>query len=391
MSFGPTTIVLDNATILNACHLLSAEAPLTAVGIRDLAALVDAIMLGDKIVTLAGHSYETAIHGRTTNAWNLTSSANVVRTLTSFELLSHHTIGASWHNDQLEGREAFDAYTALLDLDAVRTAVRDLDVASWTTLVFGEGMQAWDSNPIYAAPPPGAQGSMISLRDRLTDPASLFVSQTLFYCWFAYEQDLPLLVSHLRRPIATAAHEALRDTSRSVMRVALDKVAEAQRQRLDDLALDFNTIAPQSFCLPACLSYVLEQSEGPGDILRVAIDARADSRFVNFRAWISELDDALRRGDLRAYRRIARQAGSRSSQHGTVGEVLVGAVLEPRALLKEQASIGVDAILRALRSRVTLISDMRTGKIGSSVGLRSLEHVLGQELSRTELAKFARD
>jgi hypothetical protein len=383
----PTTLI-DNASLLNACHLLAGTAEMTAVGIHDLGTVVQALLLSERIETLAGSTYATLMAQTSSRAWDLSSAGNLFRSLRSQGILSLRVIDASWHHDVLQGRAELDAFASLLDLNEIAAATTLDEVGAWRDLVFGKGMEGKDSTPIYAAPPSSAEGP-VDLRDRRLDPASLFVSQTLLYCWQAYENDLPLMLSAIRRRIGIAASEALSRASRSALAAGLEAVDSADARFIADIATR-SPLAVSSFAIPAPLAFVLAEATQPADILRVAVEARDDRRFATFRAWVDELQDALDGGDMRRFRRLAAMTQPAGRAKGpSAGQALVTFAVEPRALLARLVSNAVDTAAGRLRPRLTLIADISSGSLRQGGGLARLESLLGASIQREELAKLA--
>jgi len=379
----PGTVLLDNASVLNACSLL-AGGPVTAVAVHDLATVVQTMMVSERIETLSGNSFRAVMRGDGREEWDLTSPLSLYTSLRGIGLLKFNVLDASWHNDVLERRDEIDRYVSSLDVDRLTASVQLDDVADWRALVFGREMPAMDSNPIYAAPPREAV-LPVDLRDRRLEPVDLFVSQTLLYCWYASAADLPLMVSGLRCSIARTVVREKTRASQSAMLAGCGLLASADAEFLRSMAEVFPlTLAP--FAVPSPLAFVLSQAAEPDEIFRVAIEAREDGRFRQFRAWVGDLQAALDVGDVRAVRRLAARA-TRGDEHLTAppaGEAVVGLLSDPKKTVLERAGVTIDQLLRRFRPTVTLISDARTGALRTGGSLARLESMLGQKMSDEE-------
>ena len=387
MAKFPETLI-DNASLLNACYALSGSSPLTAVGVCDLGTVVQALLLSERIVTLSGSTNAAAMRSGSAAYWNLASPKNLYRALLSQDILSFHVLDASWHHDHLQGREQIDRVAALLDIDAIPDSVTREAVDNWRELAFGCGATGEDSGVIYAAPPAGKELASVQLRERRLDPVSLFISQTILYCWHAYERDLPLMLSALRRPVAVAALSGLELSTRSALSVALERVESAEeRFRAEILELTGKHIA--EFALPAPLAFVLGDAAVPSDIFRIAIDARADIRFVRFRDWVAAMQEALDGWDVGKFKRLASLPNPVGRSKGpSAGEAVVSLVVEPKSLLRKGAAGLMDRAIGKIRLRVTLISDIESGDLRRGGGLSKLESLVGRSMPAHELSRL---
>ncbi len=312
-------VFLDNATVINACSILSSPRAFDPYKLLDLESFCEAFLLYDHVYTLVGHSFMAAVEsGRyAVNPKSKLSTSALYSDLMSKNLLVPVVIGAGSVHYRIEDIEILDEVASSIDVEQTVNRITSIfgdnipwsrpvraknagSDEAWNNVVLGQETWVSDSYPIYLFPIPGAieldwdNKPKVKRRSTWVD---VFVSQTFFYVVVASLLKRPYLCSSIRVPIV---HDVVAQLNRrffSVIHGSLGAVSQGARKKIEAVLRFFGEGGIDFLFLPVLFS-VLQEAKSREDVIPTLIAMRERDDVKSFRHWCRSLHQAWQEQDL---------------------------------------------------------------------------------------------
>jgi hypothetical protein len=395
---GKLITYLDNATIINACSLLTSEPELNSYNLMDLEGFCQAFLLYDCVRTLVGSSFSVGFSGGyseqplTAGGTRPTSDSHVWITAPDKSPLDmtkvpprfdssrdvyHYLIDGDFLRPVVKGAGTVHYYVENIErLDEVATRVGAAESVALAKKIFSKGLpwgseipnsetqkwgeatrsvvvgsNAWtsDSYPIYYFPVDPAERRERGSTDfdwgwelnnnRVTTWESAMVSQTFFYVIEAAIAGKPFIGSSVRTPIVSDLSARLNFQFQMVVQSCLSAVDKVTRGKVDRINKFFGKTGIKFSFLPA-LFCVLRETRSREDFIPALFRLRDHPKFTEFREWCRRAERAWEAEDIEAIysclRTIREAVHDIASDNGVAPVAgLISHIGDPRLLTEE--------------------------------------------------------
>lgn len=326
---------LDNATVTNACAILSDPRTFNIYRLIDLESFCEAFLFFDCVRTIIGRSYAWALRS---DLIGIVPGVPLYRTLIEKDLLHPVETGGSFVHGWVEGDRELDEIAKSLNITESVSLVEKMfgDSLPWTydqsdrngvfNLIWGTPAYISDSYPQYFFPKPGSQSKAV-IDDGEAEPAirltgwkHTFISQTLLYIAQASFNKMPYICSSVRMPVVEDILGQLNRNFVSTIHGCLRVATSATRDKVDRIIDFFGNQAIGFPVLPA-LFCVLREARRREDILPSLLRLREREDIVKFRTWNQNSRQALLKQDLTALQHCLKELTALSEEISSSFEV----------------------------------------------------------------------